>query len=228
MKLSRTIKYYSLLIILIISTVLSTYCFAAVDVDMQAMYLYANNHLNEALEDIPEGDETKYGFNVRDEFRSASLGIPYQEYDMDREQPTGYWRIPVKVDGDNRVLLRLRNTEEGWKISGVSGSELATNLGDLENYVAAQGQTPRVGIIIRDYTMRCDYVQFDLHHDYVLSGYIYPLWSASRFMAESENTSSTGAMDYQSYDVNIIKELRKSSQNRIDYINSINNVYRGQ
>ncbi|MEJ2611609.1 MAG: hypothetical protein P8179_16390 [Candidatus Thiodiazotropha sp.] len=224
----RTSMYYLLCIFTIIA-MQSRCCFAAIDVDIQGMYQYANSHLYEFLDDIPEGDEIHYGFNSRDEFKNAELGMPYQEYDMDKEQSTGYWRVPVTVGGDNRVLLRLmRDKADGWTFMGLSGNQLAINLGDLENYVTSQGLPPTAGRIIRDYSMRCDYVQFDPQEAGELSGYIYPLWSASRFIATSKPISMTVSENYQSIDLNIIKDLRMTAKNRMEYINLIDNLNRGQ
>jgi hypothetical protein len=196
---------------------------SAGETDLQTMAQYASNHLVEILNKIPVGEEQHYGFQNRNELAQATLGIPYQEYDMEKEQPTGFWRIPVKVAGENRALLRLKSTAEGWSFSGLGGAQLARNLGDHENNMLSQGKSLRTGRIVRDYSMRCDYVQFNQQQDAMLSGTVYPLWSASRFISKLESHGSAKFEDYVGYDLSAIKEMRLKAREMMGDPNSFGN-----
>jgi hypothetical protein len=134
--------------------------------------------------------------------------MPYQEYDLEQEQPTGYWRIPVMVNGENRSLLRLKSTADEWVFSGLGGAELARNLGDHENNMVRQGNRLGTGRIVRDYSMRCDYVQFNQKQGEKLSGTVYPLWSAARFISAFGANGRAAVEDYEAYDLGKIKEMR--------------------
>jgi hypothetical protein len=212
-----------LFLVLLLVVIPGGYSFAAGEGDFQAMTQYANDNLLEILNNIPVGEERYYGFQRRNELEQAALGIPYQEYDLEKEQPTGYWRVPVTVDGENRALLRLKYTAQGWAFSGLGAAELARNLGDYENNMASQGKTPRAGRIVRDFSMRCDYVQFDQQQDARLAGTVYPLWSASRFISAFETDGSAAAVDYAGYDLDAIKKIRLKAQEMMGDPNSFGN-----
>jgi hypothetical protein len=214
---------YILFFILIFTAIPCGYSFAAEEGELQAMAQFANNNLLQILNNIPIGEEEYYGFRNRDELSQATLGIPYQEYDMENEQPTGYWRVPVTVNTENRVLLRLKNTVQGWAFSGLGGAQLARNLGDHENNMESKGQIVRTGRIIRDFSMRCDYVQFNQQQDARLSGSVSPLWSASRFLSMFGNDGNGVVADYADYDLAAIKEIRLKAQEAMGYPNSNGN-----
>ena len=214
---------YCLFLTLLLSATTGGYSLAAGNDDLPAMTQYANNNLAEILSHIPMGEEERYGFQNRDELNQAALGIPYQEYDLEKEQPTGYWRIPVTIGGENRALLRLRNTAEGWVFYGLGGAELARNLSDHENNMMNQGNSPQAGRIVRDFSMRCDYVQFDQQQDAKLSGTVYPLWSGSRFISNFGTNGLASVADYTGYDLSEIKEMRIKAQEKMGDPNSFSN-----
>jgi hypothetical protein len=214
---------YCLFLVLLWAVIPGRYGFAAGNDDLPAMTEYANNNLLEILNDIPMGEEERYGFQSRDELTQAALGIPYQEYDLEKEQPTGYWRIPVTVGGENRALLRLKNSTEGWTFSGLGGAELARNLDDHETNMISQGNRPSTGRIVRDYSMRCDYVQFDQQQNAKLSGTVYPLWSASSFVSTFGTNGNAAVMDYAGYELAAIKEMRLRAQEIMGDSNSFGN-----
>jgi hypothetical protein len=215
-------SYYLALVLLLVA-IPGGYSFAAGEGGLQTMMQYANDNLLEILNNIPAGEEEYYGFMNRNELEQAGLGIPYQEYDLEKEQPTGQWRVPVTVNGENRALLRLKKTVEGWTFAGLGGAELARNLGDHENNMVSQGKSPRTGRIVRDFTMRCDYVQFDQQQNARLSGTVYPLWSASRFISAFEKDGSAAAVDYAGYDLDAVKEIRLKAQEIMGDPNSFGN-----
>lgn len=214
---------YCLSLALLLTAVPGGYAVAAGEGEIQAMKQYASTNLVDILNNIPQGEEDNYGFQNRNELTQASLGLPYQEYDMDKEQPTGYWRVPVMVDGENRALLRLKNTAEGWAFSGLGGADLARNLEDHENNMVIEGKTLSSGRIVRDFSMRCDYVQFNQQLDGKLAGTVYPLPSASGFVSSFRDGLSAGVADYTSYDMTAIKKMRLKAQEMMIDPNSFGN-----
>jgi hypothetical protein len=164
---------------------------SANQVSLEKMYAFALKELPQILKFMPKNTEERYGFNNRDEFKRASLGIPYQEYSMQTEEPTGFWRVPVTVDGENRALLRLIRVEGEWKFSGFGGAVLARDLGKLEKE-AGQAR-PSGGRIIRDFEMTCDYVQFDRAPGSKPDGLVIPLESAVRVLRHLGIADSIGA-----------------------------------
>jgi hypothetical protein len=153
------------------------------------------------LENIPANEEDKFGFKNREEFCLASLGLPYQEYSLDKDAPTGYWRVPVTVADENRVLVRVKMENGQWKFAGLSGAGLAKELGFLEKFIA--GDKPAWGRIVRDFEMQCDYIQYSSPSESKLSGYIYPMESAARILLRS-NIS----IEKRGFPVTQIREFR--------------------
>jgi hypothetical protein len=160
-------------------------------VSIKKMYAFALKELPQILTFMPQNNEERYGFNNRDEFKRASLGIPYQEYSMQTEEPTGFWRVPVTVDGENRALLRLTRVEGEWKFSGFGGAGLARELGALER--EGGRAKPSFGRIIRDFEMSCDYVQFDREPGSKPDGLVIPMESAARALLDLGIADSIGA-----------------------------------
>jgi hypothetical protein len=168
---------------------------------IEEMYRFALDQLPRILEFIPMNEEEKYGFKSREEFKIADLGIPYQEYSLDKDMPTGYWRIPVTVNNENRALLRLKKQNGKWVFSGFGAARLATELGFFENHIAAT--KPSWGRIVRDFEMNCDYLQFEPGSEAKLEGVIHPMESAARIMLRSRDS-----IDKRGYTVTEIKEFR--------------------
>lgn len=146
----------------------------------QAMLSYAAEALPGVLAQIPMDLEKNYGFFSRDEFIEARLGLPYQEFSLESEGPTGIWRIPVTVNGENRALMTLMKQDGKWAFMGFGAAVLAKELGRKEK--AFPGGSLVSGRIVRDFGRQCDYVQLNpkgiLGPDSVLT----PLTSAYRHM----------------------------------------------
>ncbi len=174
----------------------------------EAMVRFAKGELPRILEHIPADREANYGFNNRDEFKRAGLGIPYQEFSLDDEAPTGYWRVPVIVDGENRALLRLKEIDGQWTFYGFGAARLAMELGFFENSIAKS--KPTWGRIVRDFKMQCDYVQFEPKDLFKLDGSIYPMESAAKFLLRS-----LPKIDSRGYPVEEIREIRSSFLKRV-------------
>jgi hypothetical protein len=190
------------------------YCYADEAKDLRVMTQFASSHLSGVLKNIPLGEEAGYGFRNRNELEEATLGIPYEEYDMDKEKPTGYWRVPVKVGAENRALLRLQRTPSGWVVAGLGGAELARNLGEEEEKMSGGGQAPKKGRIIRDFSLWSDYVQFDQKSGGAMSGTAHPLKSGAQFISAYEAANVVGNGRGASsdgdggYDLKAIKQMR--------------------
>lgn len=185
--------------------------------DLRAITQFATSHLSRILNGIPVGEEGGYGFRSRSELAEATIGIPYEEYDMGGGKPTGYWRVPVKVGAENRVLLRLQATPKGWVFAGLGGADLAQNMGEQEAKMSGGGQAPKKGRIIRDFDLRSDYVQFDKQSGGAMTGTAYPLKSGSQFISAYEaaymrgNGHGVGSDSNGGYDLNAIKQMRQKS-----------------
>jgi len=168
------------------------------------LYLAAKSKLIGILEMIPEGEEGKYGFNNREEFKNAGLGVLYQEYSLETGQPTGYWRIPVTVDGEYRVILRYRKDTAGkWVWHGVSGTEIARDLAILESNCEKH---PATAIFIRDYELMCDFILFNVKYNQPVTGDIIPLNISKRRLSALTGTDAKGR-----YSVEEIKKLHSGN-----------------
>lgn len=175
---------------------------------LQGMYRYAADQLPRILNLIPRDEEEKYGFKSREEFKKAVLGIAYQEYSLNEGAPTGFWRVPVMVDGENKVLLSLSKKSGKWASTGFGAARLARELGFYERHFTAQ--KPSWGRIVRDDEMTCDYIQFDPKSEAKLEGVLYPLESAARIMLRSRNS-----INKHGYSVVEIKAFRSQFKKRV-------------
>jgi hypothetical protein len=168
---------------------------------LEEMYRFVLDQLPRLLESIPINEEEKHGFKSREEFKIAVPGIPYQEYSLDKDMPTGYWIIPVTVTNENRVLMRLKKQKDKWEFAGFGATRLATELGFFETH-AATGK-PSWGRIVRDFEMNCDYLQFEPGSAAKLEGLMHPLESAARILLRLHDS-----IDKKGYKVSEIKEFR--------------------
>jgi hypothetical protein len=165
------------------------------------LYETAALELAAILDKMPVGEEAAYGFNSRSEFAGAALGIPYQEYSMLTEKPTGYWRIPVKVNGENRALIRYALEDGVWRWKGFGAAGLARELGEMESW---QSEKPLSGKILRDYKLTCDYIQFNIQDEGSVGGSFIPTSNAKRitgFIVRSAGQT-------EALDLSRIQELR--------------------
>jgi len=107
----------------------------------QEMILVVSEQLQDWLNKIPTGSESKYGFQNRDEFSSAELGSPFQVFTLSKEFfseqtrqgksyliPTGDWRIPVVIGQEYRALVTVSRDNGNWVIVNLGGSVLAREL----------------------------------------------------------------------------------------------------
>lgn len=150
---------------------------------------------------IPINEEEKYGFKNRNEFKRAALGIPYQEFSLHQNIATGYWRLPVVVDAQNRILMKMKLENGKWVFAGFSGSRLARELGFHEKHFS-RGK-PAWGRIVRDFQLNCEYIQLEPVSEVSLAGKLYPLESAARMILRSRCT-----IDSKGYTLQEIQDIR--------------------
>jgi hypothetical protein len=194
--------------VIIVSMLMFTLCYpvaggtpAAPLKHKKEMYRAATGQLPAILKMIPMHEEVKYGFNSREEFKRAVLGIPYQEFSLHENMATGHWRIPVVVDSEHRALLRMKQVNGKWVFAGFGASRLARELGFHEKHFTSS--KPSWGRIVRDFEMKCDYIQFNPGFISRLEGVVHPLESAARIMLRSRDT-----IDRKGYTVEEIKAFR--------------------
>jgi hypothetical protein len=102
----------------------------------------AQDNLAASLSKIPGGKETLYGFSSRDEFKSCSIGKPYRvitlnntfyndeavlaekNYIIEQDE----WRVPVVVNGEDRLLLTVTGESETFNVVDLGGMQLAKEL----------------------------------------------------------------------------------------------------
>lgn len=101
----------------------------------------AQEQLASSLEKIPAGKETGFGFKNRSEFALSNIGNPYRvlaftgDFYSDSEVKEGNciflqneWRVPVTVNGENRLLLTVTNDADQYNVVDVGGAALAKEL----------------------------------------------------------------------------------------------------
>jgi hypothetical protein len=124
------------------------------------------------LKKIPGGNESKYGFSNREEFSIAMLGKPYQMFtlggDFFKEQilpgknyleSTGEWRIPVMVNGENRIMMTVVKKKNKWKIVELGARVLAGELQEFDRNLQLRSQdAPR---ILRVFQVQSDFLFLD-------------------------------------------------------------------
>lgn len=102
----------------------------------------AQDNLASSLAKIPAGQEKSFGFTSRDEFVNASVGKPYRvitfhkdfyndEVTLDKNNSIvtqNEWRVPVTVNGKNRLLLTVTGIGDEYKVVDVGGAGLAKEL----------------------------------------------------------------------------------------------------
>lgn len=202
-------KCFSAYLVLFVSTFLYAGGWVYADASIinrdskSALYETAVKELPAILNRMPVGDEAAFGFSSRSEFARAGLGIPYQEYSILTKKPTGFWRIPVTVNGENRALVRYAQEDGIWKWKGFGAARLARELGEMEN---RQSQKPFSGKILRDYKLTCDYIQFNIESENTVAGSFIPTASAKKFMDYLSGPTS----ETEAYGLSHIQQLRST------------------
>lgn len=128
---------------LLIAALIFCSSFASSDEIENKVIKAAQDNLASALSKIPGGKENLYGFSSRDEFKSCSIGKPYRVITLNNtfynddavlvaeknyiiEQ--NEWRVPVIVNGENRLLLTVTGESETFHVVDLGGVQLAKEL----------------------------------------------------------------------------------------------------
>ena len=127
---------------LLIAALIFCSSFASSDEIENKVIKAAQDNLASALSKIPVGKENLYGFSSRDEFKSCSVGKPYRVITLNNafyndaavmaqknyiiEQ--NEWRVPVIVNGENRLLLTVTGESETFNVVDLGGMQLAKEL----------------------------------------------------------------------------------------------------
>lgn len=98
--------------------------------------------LKRYLEEIPIGQEFRYGFTTREEFKNIVLGEPYRIYRLKNEMDTSSFidytkelisktnefEIPLLINYEVRCFLHILNYDSNISVIGIGYSKLAKEL----------------------------------------------------------------------------------------------------
>ena len=152
----------------------------------QEVYTAAETGLPFFLSHIPSGEEKGYGFNNREEFGRAELGVPYEMHTiypdrLSKGETAGpglivsarEWRFRVKCDGQARALLTVAEREGKWQAVDIGAAGLAAEIDKLEKALSLTEDTRRV--ILRLYQIKADLVVISEESGRIEEGRFYPL-----------------------------------------------------
>jgi hypothetical protein len=158
----------------------------------------AESGLSHMLASIPKGLESKYGFANREEFRTATIGSPYQMQTIHPEvmksnaaitddmiTSAEEWRFPVICDGRARALLTVAKVEGRWQAVDIGAAILASEIDTLEKGLSLA--TRKVNrTILRLYQIRSDFIVITDGSGKVTTGSFYPVRSADKGIRGSQ------------------------------------------
>lgn len=128
------------------------------------------DNLYSLLGNIPGGSEDQFGFANREEIKMATVGKPYRVLTVSNEFLTtklldkasvadyivenNEWRVPVKVNGDNRVLVTVISKNGSFSAEDLGGSGLAKEL----QHVNIHADNGHNYFILRIYQLSADFL----------------------------------------------------------------------
>ena len=142
----------------------------------------ANTQLGDYLKKIPVGKEKLFGFDNRESFSQAEIGVPYEVFTLnsdffDHEKvkkdgdyiiSTGNWRVPIIVGDEYKGLLTVSKEDNEWQVVKIGAKGLANELERFEqNYPSINSLN-----ILRVFQLKGDFVL-------ISPNVVYPLTSAS-------------------------------------------------
>lgn len=161
------------------------------------------------LQKIPVGHEIHFGFNSRDEFNKVEIGRPYELYIFNTKKegshyfnnpndviPKNEWLIPLKVDGNNRVLITVAKVAGQWMVVNIGSSGLAN---EIENFEKSYNSTLEYGKILNVMEIPCDFLMTEEHENISL----LPFQNAKIAMGAIE-TKNIGLNEFKS----MVKDLK--------------------
>ena len=158
-------------------------------IDKSIISQLANEELHKYLNQIPLGQEQMFGFNNREEFSKAEIGVPYEVYTLNSDFfndeiisinksyviTTNNWRVPVVVDNQNRALLTISKYNNNWAVVKLGATGLANELEMFEQNNSSSSELK----ILRVFQITTDFI---LTNDDKL----YPLPSAKKLVMSNE------------------------------------------
>lgn len=140
----------------------------------------AKSSLHNFTKQIPDGYETKYGFNTKDEILNATIGNVYEVYtispeflnfpEMDKKlfvKPTEQFRVEVKFNKEVRTFITVEKVKGEYKAVDLGGADLSKELYTV--FKSVNDNNPR-RIIFRMYQIHCDFAVSSYNIDEMRSG----------------------------------------------------------
>jgi hypothetical protein len=150
----------------------------------QAVVIAAQQRVSYFLEKIPLGQESQYGFKSRNEFRLVAIGQPYRMVKLNEDfysakkltdknylSASDEWRVPVSVNGDDRILLTVIKSADSYQVVDMGGVKLAKELQQLKN--AHPGNLKNY--ILRVYSTPMDFFVASASVETLNQGMVYPM-----------------------------------------------------
>ena len=162
----------------------------------------AQKELSATLEKIPNGTETQYGFNSRDEFQSAEIGNPFNYYGFNGStlEKSKTVTIPIIVADEFRALASVDYITDTLHIVDFGATELAREIQKVQKENAS---LTFVGLL-RVYQIRSDFVIMAKSNEYIF----FPLTSATMYLQSSGLSKAE-----KHYTQSQIAEIIKSAPN---------------
>jgi hypothetical protein len=104
---------------------------------------------------IPVGKEASFGFESRDNFNKCIVGKSLRVITIDKNDSLvelNEWRVPIKLDGINKILFTVIESEGSFKIVDIGGHKLAK---ELQNFESNQNISQ---YLLRLYNLHCDFI----------------------------------------------------------------------
>ncbi|MEO8147013.1 MAG: hypothetical protein ABI723_05210 [Bacteroidia bacterium] len=143
--------------------ILSNFSFTADETEKKVIKS-AQDNLQNSLLKIPAGHEKDFGFKNREEFALCTVGSPYRVITFTKDFYEGEmvankkyivlqneWRIPVMVNGQNRILLTINANSDNYNVVDMGGAALAKELQQRNN-------AGNHCYILRVYPLACDFL----------------------------------------------------------------------
>lgn len=148
--------------------------------------------LGSFLSNIPQGSEAQFGFASRDEIAAATVSTPYRTLALTSDfyalrsldgingtkfiSLTNEWRVPVVVNGENRLLLTVVAEGDNVVASDLGGAGLAKEIGRMVNPASGHSYG-----ILRVYRLSSDFL-VDMPGGTLDNARYFPLTSARMSM----------------------------------------------
>lgn len=160
----------------------------------------AQDNLEAAINKIPAGMETRFGFEDASEPKNCTAGKPYRMLALSKEFYDGIettiknsileqneWRVPVIAKGHHRTLLSVAGLLDNLKVVDLGGAQLAA---ELEQKTKMFTQATEF-CILRIYPLECDFLVVKKSANWGDDIYV-PLTSATIAINSMGDKAATG------------------------------------